>query len=145
MLAFRIVVLWIHLAGVIAWVGGMIVIPFVVIPCLRRFLPERADELVERLVLRFQRLSREFIFIILLSGIFNVINAGVMTGFSFGTRYLQLVGVKLVLFLGMVGIQLWYSLVLIPGRKGRSAGWAAVAHVVLAGVVVYVALTLRYG
>ncbi|MEX0821132.1 MAG: hypothetical protein WD021_03215 [Rhodothermales bacterium] len=145
MLTFRIVVLWIHLAGVIAWVGGMIAIPFVVAPYVRRLLPERADELVERLVLRFQRLSRELIFVILLSGIFNVINAGVMTGFSYGSRYLQLVGVKLVLFLGMVGIQLWYSLVLVPSGKGRRAGWAAAAHVVLAGVVVYVALTLRYG
>lgn len=145
MITFRTVVLWIHLASIVTWVGGMIAIPFVVSPVVHRILPERGAELTEMLVGRFQRLSRELIFLILLSGIFNVINAGALVGWAYSTRYLQLVGVKVVLFFVMVANQAWYSVVLVPRRDARRAGWSAAANVILAGAVLYVGLTLRYG
>lgn len=144
-MTFRSVVLWIHLAAIIVWVGGMIAIPFVVAPAVRRILPERGEEVIEQLVRRFQRLSRELVFIVLLTGIFNVMNAGAAAGFSYSDRFLQIVGGKIVLFIAMVANQAWYSLVLIPKRKTPTAAWAAATNVVLAAVVLYLGLTLRYG
>lgn len=144
MITFRSVVLWLHLAGIVVWVGGMIVIPFVAAPVLRRMVPDRSSELVDVLVRRFQRLSRELVFLILLTGIFNVINAGMGTGFAYSARYLQIVGSKLLLFLVMVANQAWYSLVLLP-NESRRAAWVAAANAALAGIVLYLGLTLRYG
>lgn len=145
MFTFRSIVLWIHVAGIIVWVGGMIAIPFVVVPAVRRTVPDRADELIEALVRRFQRLSRELVFLILLTGIFNILNSGAAVGFNYTGRFIQMVGAKLVLFIVMGANQLWYSLVLVPRRKTRHAAWSAAGNVLLAAVVLFLGLTLRYG
>lgn len=145
MITFRNVVLWIHLATIIVWVGGMIAIPFVVAPAVRRIVPDRGEEVVEQLVRRFQRVSRELVFLILLTGIFNVMNAGAAIGFNYSGRFVQIVGTKLVCFIAMAANQAWYSLVLIPQRKTRPAAWAAGANVLLAAVALYLGLTIRYG
>ena len=143
MLTFRGVVLWIHLAGIVAWVGGLLAVPFVAAPVLRRM--DHGREAVNVLVRRFQRLSRELVFVILLSGIFNVINAGALTGFAYTNRYLLLVGVKLGLFLVMAANQAWYSLALVPADRTAAAWWSAVSNVALAAIVLYLGLSLRYG
>ena len=150
MFTFRAVVLWIHLAAIIVWVGGMIVVPFVAMPAVRRFAgehlaPERAAALIETLVRRFQRFSRELFFTILLTGIFNLINAGWLTNFSYPSAYLQLVGAKFILFLTMGVNQAWYSLKLVPQGKARTALWSALANALLAAVVLYLGLKLRFG
>ena len=150
MFTFRAVVLWIHLAVIIVWVGGMIVVPFVAMPAVRRFgaehlAPGRATALIETLVRRFQRFSRELFFTILLTGIFNLINAGWLTNFSYPSAYLQLVGAKFVLVLTMGINQAWYSLKLVPQGKTRTALWSALANALLAAVVLYLGLKLRFG
>ncbi len=150
MFTFRAVVLWIHLAAIIVWVGGMIVVPFVAAPAVRRFAgeqfaPDRAAALVETLVRRFQRLSRELFFAILLTGIFNLINAGWLTNFSYPAAWLQLVGAKFVLFLAMGVNQAWYSLALVPQGKTRIALWSALVNAALAATVLYLGLKLRFG
>lgn len=150
MFTFRAVVLWIHLAAIIIWVGGMIVVPFVATPAVRRFgaehlAPERAAALIETLVRRFQRFSRELFFTILLTGIFNLINAGWLTNFSYPSAWLQLVGAKFVLFVAMGVNQAWYSLALVPQGKTRTALWSALVNAVLAAVVLYLGLRLRFG
>ena len=150
MFTFRAVVLWIHLAAIIVWVGGMIVVPFVVAPSVRRFAgehlaPERTAALIETLVRRFQRFSRELFFTILLTGIFNLINVGWLTNFSYPATYLQLVGAKFILFLAMGINQAWYSLALVPQGKTRTALWSALVNAVLAAVVLYLGLRLRFG
>ena len=150
MFTFRVVVLWIHLAAIIVWVGGMIVVPFVAMPAVRRFgaehlAPERATALVETLVGRFQRFSRELFFTILLTGIFNLINAGWLTNFSYPSAWLQLVGAKFILFLTMGINQAWYSLKLVPQGETRIALWSALANALLAAVVLYLGLRLRFG
>lgn len=145
MLTFRSVVLWIHLATIIVWIGGMVAIPFVIAPAVRRLLPERGDDVVEALVLRFQRLSRELLFLVLLTGIFNVMNAGAATGFIYGDRFIRIVGAKLVLVIVLASNQAWYSLRLIPRRNRRAAAVSATANAVIAAVVLYLGLTLRFG
>lgn len=150
MFTFRAVVLWIHLAAIIVWVGGMIIVPFVAAPAARRFAgehltPERAARFVETLVRRFQRFSRELFFAILLTGIFNLINAGWLTNFSYPAAWLQLVAAKFVLFLVMGVNQAWYSLTLVPQGKTRVAFWSALVNAALAATVLYLGIRLRFG
>ena len=144
-MTFRTVVLWIHLAAVIVWVGGLIVMPFVVAPAIRRLDAGRSRELLEALSRRFLRLSRELVLLILLSGIFNVISAGAASGFSYGSRYLIVVGIKFGLLLVMAANQAWSALVLAPRGETRLATWSAAVNILLAAVALYLALTIRFG
>lgn len=140
---FRAFFLWLHLAAVIVWVGGMIAVPFIAAPVLRREASDRAEEVVRAVVLRFQRLSRELILVILLTGIFNLISVGVLIDFSYSAAFVRTVAAKTVLFLVMAGNQAWYSYSLVPEGRLRKAAWSCVVNVALAAVVLYLGLSLR--
>lgn len=141
-LTARTFFLWVHLVAIIVWIGGMFAVSFVAAPVLRR---EAGKGAVATLVHRFQRLSRELILVILLTGIFNLIIVGLMTGFRFSAEYLSIVGVKITLFIAIIANQLWYSYRLVPQAEAssRAAGWSALANALLAAVVVYLGLSLR--
>lgn len=136
--------LWLHLSAIIVWVGGLIAIPFVTVPAVRRVLPSgEAAELIQRIVRRFLRVSRELILIVFLSGIFNVLHLGYVSQFAYTERFLWIVGAKFVLFAAMAANQLWYSMRLVPTGQTDRASWSAIGGVVLAAVVIYLALILR--
>jgi uncharacterized membrane protein len=143
-LSFGTFVLWLHLLALSIWIGGMVIVPFIVVPAARLRLGDGAHELVEAITRRFQRLSRELILAIFLTGIFNVVNLGVMTHFAFGSDFIRLLGIKVVLF-GMMAVnQVWFTFVLIPSpEKKRLATWSAVVNVLLAALVIYLGLRLR--
>lgn len=122
----------------------MVIVPFVVIPTARRRLGEGASEFVEVVARRFQRLSRELILAILLTGIFNVIHLGVMTRFAFGGGFIRLLAVKVILFGLIAANQAWYTFALLPSQeKKRLATWSSVLNVLLAALVIFLALRLR--
>lgn len=135
--------LWLHLTAVVVWVGGMVAVSFIAAPVLRREAQGRGEEAVRALVLRFQRLSRELILVILLTGIFNVLSVGMPTSFSYSPGFIRTVGAKVVLFSVMVGNQAWYSHALVPGGRSRQAAWSAAINLLLASVVLYLGVTLR--
>lgn len=140
-LTVRTFILWLHLAAIIVWIGGMVTIPFVAAPVLRR---AGGPDAVATLVKRFQRLSRELILVVLLTGIFNLIIVGAMSRFQFSPQYLTLVGAKITVFIALIANQLWYSYRLVPRspESSRAATWSAVANAVFAAVVVYLGLSL---
>lgn len=147
MLTARTIVLWIHLSAVVVWLGGMVAIPFIAAPVVHRSAGPAA---VEMLVRRFQRLSRELVLLIVLTGIFNLIFVGALTRFSFTAEYLGLVAVKFTLLLLMLGNQIWYSYRLVPawvrGSEGsRTASLSAFTNVVLGAIVLFLGLNLRPG
>lgn len=124
------------------WIGGMVIIPFLATPLVRR---TAGSEAVAALVRSFQRLSRELILVVLLTGIFNLLIIGAMSNFQFSADYLALIGAKLSLFLVIVANQLWYSYRLVPRvlESSRMATWSAVANVFFGGLVIYLGLSLR--
>lgn len=145
MLTARTIILWMHLAAIVVWLGGMVAIPFIVAPVIRRTAGLDAMQILTR---RFQRLSRELVLAILLTGIFNLIFVGALTRFNFSTEYLAVVGVKFTILMLMLANQLWYSYRLVPrwadGRDGhRTATLSAVANVVLGAIVLFLGLNLR--
>ncbi len=145
MLTVRTIILWMHLAAIVTWLGGMVAVPFIAAPVLRS---SAGLEAIQILVRRFQRLSRELVFVILLTGIFNLIFVGALSRYDFSAGYLGVVGAKVGLFLIILGNQLWYSYRLVPkwvesGEGARAATISAVANVVLAAIVLYLGLSLR--
>lgn len=145
MLTARVIVLWIHLAAVVVWLGGLIAVPFIAGPVVRRTAGLAAMEVLVR---RFQRLSRELVFVIVLTGIFNLIFVGVLTRFAYAPEYLMLVAVKFALLLIMFGNQLWYSYRLFPEWVAKESGarptsLSAITNVVLGGIALFLGLSLR--
>lgn len=142
MLTARTFILWIHLGAIVVWIGGMVTIPFVAAPILRR---EGGHDAVVALVRRFQRLSRELILVVLLTGIFNLIFVGMLSRFQFSAEYLILVAAKFALFVALVANQVWYSYRLVPQalESSRAATWSAVVNALFAAIVIFLGLSLR--
>ena len=113
----------------------MVVIPFVVLRGVHA-------DLAVAITRRFQRLSRELLLVIVLTGIFNLINVGFPTGFEFPRTYWLIVAGKVTLLAVMAANQAWYSLSLVP-RAHRNANLAALVNVGLAAVVIFLGLRLR--
>ena len=67
-----------------------------------------------RILHRFQRLSRELMFVILFTGIANLINRGILLSFEFSSTYLTVVGTKFTILMVIAGLQVYYSMKLVP-------------------------------
>lgn len=157
MITFTTFILWLHLAAIALWVGGLFSVAFVSVPVLRREIDSPGDSarLVQIVVARFQRVSREVLLIILLTGAFNLLNAGMAHDFHFTGSYLRLLGTKITLFLVMVAIQIWQTYRLAPALDPAASGdtdrhirryyLTSVINLVLAVTVILMGLKLRYG
>ncbi len=116
MLAFKTLVLWIHLTGIVLWIGGLCFYGLVFISMFGKgnTLPPGVPSLLARVLHRFIRYSKEIVGAIILSGVFNIINSGYGIGFQFSTTYLSLLAGKILFFLIILGIQIWFSIRLAP-------------------------------
>ena len=159
MITFTVFALWLHIAAIALWVGGLFAVSFVMVPVLKQGAgsPEKAAALFTRGLERFQRISRELLLVILLTGIFNLANAGMARGFSFGAQYLTMLGIKVGLFVTIAAIQLWQSLRLAPAIQAAasipetSSGLyrrfllTSLLNLGLGAAAVLLGLRLRYG
>lgn len=161
-MTFTTFVLWVHLVCIVLWTGGLFAVSLVCVPVLRAHMasPEGAARLAATVMRRFQRVSRELIFLVFLTGIFNVINAGVARSFAFSGVYLTMLFSKVALFAAMIGVQAWQTMRLTPAmdpvgdnvdtdlddarRARRLFGLASWLNVLLAVVVVLLGVSLRY-
>lgn len=161
-MTFTTFVLWLHLTLVVVWVGGFFAVGLVVVPVLRSGAdsPQAAARLAGAAIQRFGRISREIVFLIFLSGVFNVINAGMPRSFRFGAEYMSTLGVKVALFAAVVTIHAWQSLRLAPaltatatsGERAeptarllyRRLTWTSLAGFAIAVTVVLLGLKLGY-
>ena len=161
MLTFKTFSLWLHIAAIVVWVGGLVAVSFVFVPVLRRGIdsPQEVARLVSMVVQRFQRISRELIFVILLTGVFNLVHAGIARGFDFSAAYIKMLIVKVSLFVVIVAVQAWQSFRLVPAfasitsatpgnatarRLQRRAIMTSILNAVLALSVILLGLELRY-
>lgn len=117
MFTFRNFVLWLHLAGIVVWAGGMLFNFLLILPGLKKsdaFIPEFA-RFAENAFQRYRSFSREIIALIFLTGIFNLINAGYGIGFNFSAAYIIVLLLKTALFSALIIIQLLFGSRLLPG------------------------------
>jgi len=138
----------------VIWVGGWLALTLVFIPLARRSTaPGDAGRLIVGAAHRFQRLSRELVLIVLLTGIFNMIYAGIGRGFGFSTPYVVMLVAKIAAFVAMAVLQAWQTYALLPryaaaleaGEPGeRRFAVATAAGVLLAAAAIFMGLGLRY-
>lgn len=107
--SFRVFILWLHLLGVIVWLGGLLFQLLVVAPTLKR-LPSAADRLRFRLTLeiRFRSVLWPAVGLVLLTGLYNVMNvfyATALAGGSVSPAFVRLLSIKLLLVVLMLVLQ----------------------------------------
>lgn len=118
--------LWLHLLAVTVWIGGVC---FWMIALLTRDTPSAPDAAapwLETLGRRFYTVGWEALGLIVLTGFFNLI-ARVRTGGFFQDGYQRTLGIKLALVAGMVAIQLWQHIGLLPrlaSDRSTEDAWA---------------------
>ena len=157
-------VLWLHVTAIVVWMGGLVTVSFVLASATARGdSPHAVARFAATVAARFQRVSRELVFLILLTGIINLIYVGVARGFSFGSTYVLTLVFKVSLFVAMITIQVWQSFRLAPrivamasemesadqlpvetSRVRRQAMVISTVNFVLAAAAVYLGLGLRY-
>ena len=123
------------------------------------------SRIIDGAVKRFQTLSWEAVGIIILTGIFNLINVGLERDFDFSEAYLHTVAAKFFLLIIIIAIQSFQSYNLIPGmistlssssgdklpartdsfdRFRKRTILLSVPKLLLAGLVIYLGLSLEY-
>ena len=161
MFTFTAFILWLHLAALAVWIGGLFAVSFVLAPLARTRVSSASEggRLVAHTIQRFQRISREVVLLILLTGLFNVINAGMARGFEFGGPYMRTLFLKVGLFVAVVVIQGWQSFRLAPRfaaiteetpaevakRYDRRLLVSSLASLLLAVIAILLGVRLRTG
>ncbi len=115
MFTFRSLFLWMHVVTVVCWVGGIIFTAWIAGPVLvgKRAM-DGGGRYQLRILHRFNRLSRELLFVVLFTGIANLLNRGILLSFNFSSTYLTIVGTKFTILMVLAGLQVYYSLKLVP-------------------------------
>lgn len=100
-MAFRQLILWLHLLGVVVWIGGLMFQLLVVLPALGRM---RSQIEQARLELGLERQFRAVMWpaagLVLLTGLYNVMNvlyATTLAGGSVPAAFVRLLSLKLLL------------------------------------------------
>ena len=146
MLTFKAVILWLHLTTVVIWVGGMFFVTLILLPMLQRSTSSHRDlsNILDGTVKRFQTISWEAVGIILLTGIFNLINVGLERDFNFSAAYIHIVATKFFLLIIIIAIQSFQSYHLSPGMISQRTVLLSIPKLLLAGLVIYLGLSLEY-
>jgi putative copper resistance protein D len=117
-MAFRVFILWLHLLGAVVWVGGLCFQLLVLVPVLNRF-PVTAERLQFglRLDIRFRAVMWPAVGLVLLTGLYNVMNvlyATALAGGSVPPAFVRLLSLKLLLVVLMLVLQGIQRFVLQP-------------------------------
>ena len=143
----------------------MFFMTLVLLPIWRRSTasPREFSGTIERTVKRFQTISWEAVGIIFLTGIFNLTNAGLVREFNFSAAYLYVVVTKLFLLVVIVANQSFQNYSILPklisasltddnlparsdsfDRLHKKTMILSILNLVLAGLVIYLGLGLKY-
>jgi uncharacterized membrane protein len=100
-LSFQVFILWLHLLGVVVWVGGLCFQLLVIPPVLSR-QPSAVEQLRSRLSfdMRFRSVMWSAVGLVLLTGLYNVMNllyATTLAGGRLPSAFVQRLSVKLLL------------------------------------------------
>lgn len=119
-LSLHVLILWLHLLGVVVWIGGLLFHMLVAAPELQRLTPitERL-QLTLSLEVRFRRVMWPVLGVVLFTGLVNVMHVfsgTVMVGERLSPGFVRVLSVKLLLVLGMVLLQVVQQFIVQPRR-----------------------------
>lgn len=118
--------LWLHLLAITVWIGGVCFWMIVLLTRDTPSAPDAAAPWLETLGRRFYTVGWEALGLIVLTGLFNLI-ARVRAGGFFQDGYQRMLGIKLALVAGMVALQLWQHIGLLPrlaSDRSTEDAWA---------------------
>ena len=103
---------WLHLLGVVFWIGGIGYIIFVLLPNMSTIALRDRAKLVPRILKRFLKVVWISIFIIVLSGLYRVIFVMRITTIEqlIFTRYGNILGIKILLVIALITVALSVTL-----------------------------------
>jgi copper resistance protein D len=112
--------LWLHLLGVVVWVGGLFCQLLVVVPGLQRLTPiTQCLRLTLSLEARFRMVMWPAVGVVLFTGLVNVMkvfSGTMLVGERLPPEFVQVLSVKLILVLGMLVLQAVQQFVVQPRR-----------------------------
>lgn len=117
--ALYVASVWLHILAAMLWVGGMLFLVVAVVPGLRRMSPGAAGALMTDLGVRFRMAGWVCFGLLLLTGLVNLWVRGHGPGALFTQAFYaqpfgQVLGVKLALFLVVLGLSAWHDFFLGP-------------------------------
>lgn len=154
----RILVLWMHLAAAMVWIGGMVFLIFIAAPSLKKLVsPEMQAILYKDIGRRFKLIGWICIFILILTGPINIYHH--VTSHHMiddgENSFHSIIVLKLGLVLIMILLSLIHDFVLGPllGERIREGvqpsmflklivPWMARINLILGLIVIYLGLTL---
>ena len=144
---------WLHIIGGAFWIGGMLFLPFVLLPGIKDH-PDRKNLLMAT-GLKFRFYGYIVLTMMFITGLLNIYLRGLSFSFNFFTmtRYGQLVELKIILFVLMITISLLHDL--IVGRKAVEqmenqnikliARWTGRLLLLIALVMAYIGVVISRG
>jgi uncharacterized membrane protein len=143
-----IVVMWVHLLAVIAWMGGMMFVLFVLRPVMGRSgFSSQSGQLLKRIDGRFRTIRWTSIMIILMTGFFNLLYEGGTEKIESGWGVVLLVKILFAaIAMGLTGINDFVlnspSVHAISEHPTRSSKWLGDIVLVLTLFVLFMAVYL---
>ncbi len=166
MFTFSTFILGLHILAVIVWLGGTVCIVLVISPVLKKHFasPREFAEVLIKINNRFKTVQWEAIGVIVLTGIFNLINVSYVRNFNFSSNYINFLVFKLILVTLIIvsqGIQnSVYGARLISMARSyeqkpesfsesydkirRKIFFLLMANIGFAAIVIYIGLGLKY-
>jgi hypothetical protein len=116
-------IVWLHLLGVAAWLGGAAVQLLAILPAVGAE-GEMADA-----ARRAHFLTSRAMEIVVLTGLLNVLLRGAESDWAFGRGFVGMLSIKVLLVIVMAGLQVWMGLawkreggpVAVAVRRARAA------------------------
>lgn len=119
-LSLRVLILWLHLLGVVVWIGGLLFHMLVVVPGLQQLTPiAQRLRLTLSLEARFRAVMWPVVGVVLFTGLVNVMHVfsgTVLLGERLSPGFVQVLSAKLLLVFGMVLLQAVQQFVVQPRR-----------------------------
>lgn len=115
MISVWVIIRWVHLMSAIAWVGGMLFMGLILIPVMRKALPSIERTLLfDKVGYRYGMVSTVALLLLLVTGYFNGEHRHVDWAHLMGSPYGQILALKLVLVVLVIGVTFVHSFV---GRR----------------------------
>lgn len=149
MLFIRILVIWLHVLGVACWIGSLLGVTLFQIKEIReaRFGLDGPDSALERLWKLLRLVGWHSAWLIVITGIFNIVNVVLTRSGSFPMPMMHIIGGKLLLLAIVIAIQIGpvrqaNRATVNDGSRGKGMAWSVVS-LLLAFAAVLMGIGLR--
>lgn len=150
---FYLISVWLHIICVSFWIGGMLFLPLILLPGIKN--NAERSELMLATGLKFRFYGQIALGILLITGFLNIYLRGIHVSFDFfiQSRYGNLVIVKCILLLSIIGIGMWHDRLAKKRLESEDAGkkfkmvarWSGRLLLLISLAMAYIGIVLSRG